>query len=79
MVQRSTSVVVVPHGFLLRCLRMDMAMELVSEVWVMVSYGLLNHHPHKGEEASRAKNETLHQAPPSHPCGSTATWGDLGM
>ena len=54
MVQRPTSVVVVPYGSPLRCLRMDMAIELVSEVWVMVSHGLLHHHPHE-VVASRVK------------------------
>ena len=49
MAQRSTSVVVVPNGSPLRCLRMDMAIELVSEVWVMVSHGLLHHQPHESE------------------------------
>ena len=49
MVQRSTSVVVVPYGSPLRCLRMDMVIELVSEVWAMVSHGLLHHHPHEDE------------------------------
>ena len=49
MAQRSTSVVVVPNGSPLRCLRMDMAIELVSEVQIMASQGLLYHHPHEGE------------------------------
>ena len=49
MVQRSTSVVVVPNGSPLRCLRMDMAIELVSEVRIMASQGLFDHHPHEGE------------------------------
>ena len=49
MAQRSTCVVVVSNGSLLRCLRMDMAIELVSEAWVMVSHGLLHHHPHEEE------------------------------
>ena len=59
MVQRSTSVVVVPYGSPLRCLRMDMAIELVSEVWVMVSHGLLNHHPHEGEGGRRPRGPKM--------------------
>ena len=55
MVQRSTSVVVVPYGSPLRWLRMDMAIELVSEVWVMVSHGLLHHQPHEGEGGMRPR------------------------
>ena len=82
LVQRSTSVVVVPNGSPLRCLRMDMAIELVSEVWVMVSHGLLHHHPHEAEGGRRARGpnfETLHKAPQSHPSGSTATRDDVGV
>ena len=39
MSQWSTSVVVVPSGFPLRCLRRDMVTDLVFEVWIMVSQG----------------------------------------
>ena len=48
MTQRPSNVVVVPNGSPLRCLRRDVVIELVSEVWVMVSHGLLNHHTHEG-------------------------------
>jgi hypothetical protein len=30
----------------MRCLRRDMATDLVFEVWVMVSQGHIHHHPH---------------------------------
>ena len=39
MNQWSTSVVVVPSGPPMRCLRRDMATDLIFEVWVMVSQG----------------------------------------
>ena len=47
MNQWSTSVVVVPSGPPMRCLRRDMATDLVFEVWVMVSQGHIHHHPHE--------------------------------
>ena len=49
MSQWSKSVVVVPSGFPLRCLRRDMVTDLVFEVWVMVPQGLLHHHHHDVE------------------------------
>ena len=49
MSQWSTSVVVVPSGFPLRCLRRDMVRDLVFGVWVMVLQGLLHHHHHEVE------------------------------
>ena len=82
MVHRSTSVVVVLSGSPLRCLRMYMAIELVSEAWVMVSHGLLHHHPHEAEGGMipRGPNfETLHNALQSHPSGSIATRDDVGV
>ena len=59
MAQKSTSVVVVPNGSPLTCLRMDMAIELVSEVWVMVSHGLLHHQPHEGEGGRRPRGSKM--------------------
>ena len=47
MSQWSTSVVVVPSGIPLRCLRRDMVTDLVFEVWVVVFQGLLHHHHHE--------------------------------
>ena len=38
---------------------MDMAIELVSEVWVMVSHGLLNHQPHEGEGGRRPRGPKM--------------------
>ena len=37
MIQRPSSVVVVPNGSPLGCLRKDMVSDLVFEVWIMVS------------------------------------------
>ena len=48
MSQRSTSVVVVPSGFLLRCLRKDMVISLVFEVWIMVPQGPSTSLPYTG-------------------------------
>ena len=45
-----TSVVVVPSGCPVRCLRRDMATDLVFEVWVMVLRGLLHDHLAQGPE-----------------------------
>ena len=51
----------------LRCLRMDMAIELVSEVWVMVSHGVLHHHRHVGEgvKGQILNSEKLRKCPNS--------------
>ena len=59
MSQWSTSVVVVPSGFPLRCLRRDMVTDLVLEVWVMVPQGLLHHHHHEVERGVRARRSNL--------------------
>ena len=48
MSQRSTSVVVMPSGFLLRCLRKDMIISLVFEVWIMVPQGPSTSLPYTG-------------------------------
>ena len=45
LTQRPRSVVVVPNGSPLGCLRKDMVSDLVFEVWIMVSQGLPHHHP----------------------------------
>ena len=48
MTQRPSSVVVVPNGSSLGCLRKDVVSDLVFEVWIMVSQGLPHHHPQEG-------------------------------
>ena len=53
MNQWSTSVVVVPSGPPMRCLRRDMVTDLVFEVWVMVSQGHIHHHPHEVEGGAK--------------------------
>ena len=59
MSQWSKSVVVVPSGFLLRCLRRDMVTDLVFEVWVMVLQGLLHHHHHEVEGGGGARGQKM--------------------
>ena len=59
MSQRSTSVVVVPSGFLLRCLRKDMAISLVFErsgSWFPRALPPPSHTRAEGEEGSQEVN-----------------------
>ena len=55
MTQRPSSVVVVPNGSSLGCLRKDVVSDLVFEVWIMVSQGLPHHHPQEGGVGARAR------------------------
>ena len=55
MTQRPSSVLVVPNGSPLGCLRKDVVSDLVFEVWIMVSQGLPHHHPQEGGVGARAR------------------------
>ena len=66
MTQRPSSVVVVPNGSSLGCLRKDVVSDLVFEVWIMVSQGLPHHHPQEGGVGARARGPKI-KSPQSHP------------
>ena len=59
MTQRPSSVVVVPNGSSLGCLRKDVVSDLVFEVWIMVSQGLPHHHPQEGGVGARARGPKI--------------------
>ena len=78
MTQRPSSVVVVPNGSSLGCLRKDVVSDLVFEVWIMVSQGLPHHHPQEGGVGARARGPKIKISTKS-PLSTHVTSEPLGM